>query len=35
VPPREIAAHLDIPVEHLRVRFFRAIRKIRRALEKE
>src|SRR5204862_3982714 len=35
VPPRDIAAHLDIPVEHLRVRFFRAIRKIRRALEKE
>ena len=35
VPPRDIAAHLDIPVEHLRVRFFRAIRKVRRALEKE
>ncbi len=35
IPPREIAQHLDIPVEHLRVRFFRAIRKIRRALEKE
>jgi RNA polymerase sigma factor (sigma-70 family) len=35
VPPREIAAHLDIPVEHLRVRFFRAIRKVRRALHKE
>jgi len=35
VPPKEIAAHLDIPVEHLRVRFFRAIRKVRRALEKE
>ena len=35
IPQREIAAHLDIPVEHLRVRFFRAIRKIRRALEKK
>jgi len=35
VPPKEIAAHLDIPVEHLRVRFFRAIRKVRAALEKE
>lgn len=35
VPPRDIADHLDIPVEHLRVRFFRAIRKIRRALDKE
>lgn len=35
VPPKEISDHLDIPVEHLRVRFFRAIRKIRRALEKE
>jgi RNA polymerase sigma-70 factor (ECF subfamily) len=35
VPPKEIADHLDIPVEHLRVRFFRAIRKVRRALEKE
>jgi len=35
VPPKEIAAHLDIPVEHLRVRFFRAIRKVRAALGKE
>jgi RNA polymerase sigma-70 factor (ECF subfamily) len=35
IPPRDIAAHLDIPVEHLRVRFFRAIRKVRRALGKE
>jgi len=35
ISPREIASHLDIPVEHLRVRFFRAIRKVRRALEKE
>lgn len=35
IPPKEIAEHLDIPVEHLRVRFFRAIRKVRRALEKE
>jgi RNA polymerase sigma factor (sigma-70 family) len=35
VPPKEIAAHLDIPVEHLRVRFFRAIRKVRNALGKE
>jgi RNA polymerase sigma-70 factor (ECF subfamily) len=35
VPPRDIAAHLDIPIEHLRVRFFRAIRKVRRALGKE
>jgi len=34
VPQREIAAHLDVPVEHLRVRLFRAIRKIRRALGK-
>lgn len=33
IPQREIAEHLDIPVEHLRVRFFRAIRKIRRALK--
>ncbi len=32
VPQREIAAHLDIPVEHLRVRLYRAIRKIRRTL---
>lgn len=35
IPPRDIAAHLEIPVEHLRVRFFRAIRKVRRALGKE
>jgi len=33
IPQRDIAAHLDIPVEHLRVRLFRAIRKIRRALK--
>lgn len=33
IPQREIAAHLDIPVEHLRVRLYRAIRKIRRALK--
>ncbi len=33
VPQREIAEHLDIPVEHLRVRVYRAIRKIRRALK--
>lgn len=33
VPQREIAAHLDIPVEHLRVRLYRSIRKIRRALK--
>jgi RNA polymerase sigma-70 factor (ECF subfamily) len=33
VPQREVAAHLDIPVEHLRVRLYRAIRKIRRALK--
>jgi RNA polymerase sigma-70 factor (ECF subfamily) len=33
MPQREIAAHLDLPVEHLRVRLFRAIRKIRRAVK--
>lgn len=33
VPQAEIAQHLDIPVEHLRVRLFRAVRKIRRALK--
>lgn len=33
VPQAEIARHLDLPVEHLRVRLFRAVRKIRRALK--
>jgi RNA polymerase sigma-70 factor (ECF subfamily) len=33
VPQAEIARHLDLPVEHLRVRLFRAIRKVRRALK--
>lgn len=33
LPQREIAAHLDIPVEHLRVRLYRAIRKVRRMLK--
>ncbi len=33
VPQKEIAQHLDLSVEHLRVRLFRAIRKIRRALK--
>lgn len=31
-PQKEIADALEIPVEHLRVRLFRTIRKIRRAL---
>jgi RNA polymerase sigma-70 factor (ECF subfamily) len=29
LPPREVAAHLDLSVEHLRVRLFRALKKIR------
>jgi RNA polymerase sigma-70 factor (ECF subfamily) len=33
VPQAEIAQHLDLPTEHLRVRLFRAIRKVRRALK--
>lgn len=33
VPQREVAAYLEIPVEHLRVRLFRTIQKIRRALK--
>lgn len=33
VPQREVAAYLEIPVEHLRVRLFRTIQRIRRALK--
>lgn len=32
LPQKEIADALDLPVEHLRVRLFRTIRKIRRAM---
>lgn len=33
VPQREVAAHLDISVEHLRVRLFRTLKKLRDALK--
>jgi RNA polymerase sigma-70 factor (ECF subfamily) len=35
VPQKEVAAHLDIPVEHLRVRLYRTILKLRRLVRKE
>lgn len=35
VPQKEVAAHLDIPVEHLRVRLYRTLSKLRRIVRKE
>jgi|SRR5579862_9157809 len=35
VPQKEVAAHLEIPVEHLRVRLYRTILKLRHLVRKE
>jgi len=35
VPQKDVAAHLDIPVEHLRVRLYRTILKLRQLVRKE
>lgn len=35
IPQKEVAAHLDIPVEHLRVRLYRTLSKLRQIVRKE
>lgn len=35
LPPKEVARHLDLTVEHFRVRLFRTLRKIRRSMEEQ
>jgi len=35
LPQKDVARHLDIPVEHLRVRMFRTLRRIRRSMKEQ